>query len=82
MAYTSFTIEAWMYAQSLCNGGCWDNALFGQLEQNAQDRSIHFVVRQQRIYMGFFGDDLQGNLVSPYQEHFSDIVHFCIIENT
>ena len=79
MAYTSFTLEVWMYAQSLCNGGCFDNALFGQFQQNTQDRSLHIIVRNQRIYLGFYSDDVQGNQVSQYREHFTNIIHFCIV---
>ena len=79
MAYTSFTLEVWMYAQSLCNGGCSDNALFGQFQQNTQDRSLHIIVRNQRIYLGFYSDDVQGNQVSQYREHFTNIIHFCIV---
>ena len=79
MAYTSFTLEVWMYAQSLCNGGCSDNALFGQFQQNTQSRSLHIIVRNQRIYLGFYSDDVQGNQVSQYREHFTNIIHFCIV---
>ena len=65
MAYTSFTLEAWMYAQSLCNGStCSDNALFGQFQNNTLDQSLHIIVRNRRIYLGFFADDVQGNQVS------------------
>ncbi len=65
MAFTSFTLEAWMYAQSLCNGTtCTDNALFGQFDQNTLDLSLHIIVRNQRIYLGFFADDVSGIQVS------------------
>ncbi len=65
MAYTSFTLEAWMYATSLCNGTPYsDNALFGQWDQNTLDRSLHIIVRNQRIYFGFWADDAWGNQVS------------------
>jgi hypothetical protein len=65
MAYTSFTLEAWMYAQTLCyNTPCTDNALFGQFQQNIQDHSLHIIVRNQAIYLGFFGDDAVGTTVS------------------
>ena len=69
MAYTSFTLQAWMNAQTLCNGtGCTDNALFGQFQQNNFSRSLHIIVRNQRIYMGFFANDVSGNLVSEKRE--------------
>ncbi len=70
MAYTSFTFEAWMYAQSLCNNiTCTDNALFGQYDQNTQDHSLHIIVRNRRIYFGFYGDDLSGIQVSKQLEN-------------
>ena len=65
MANTSFTIQAWINPQSLCNGsGCRDNALFGQYEQNTPDRSLHIIVRNRTIYLGFYNDDVSGNIVS------------------
>ncbi len=64
MAYTSFTLEVWIYAQTLCNNiTCTDNAIFGQFQQNTQDQSLHIIVRNQRIYLGFFADDVSGNQV-------------------
>lgn len=69
MAYTSFTLEAWMYAQTLCNNnGCTDNALFGQFQQNILDHSLHIIVRNQVIYLGFFADDAQGTQVNAEEE--------------
>ena len=64
MAYTSFTLEVWMYAQTLCNSTCSDNAIFGQFDNNTLDHSLHIIVRNQRIYFGLFNDDLTGNQVS------------------
>jgi hypothetical protein len=65
MAYTSFTLQSWMHAQSLCNGtGCSDNALFGQHQIFNFSRSLHIIVRNQRIYLGFFANDVSGNQVS------------------
>ncbi|CAF2049023.1 unnamed protein product [Rotaria magnacalcarata] len=64
MAYTSFTLEVWAYANSLHNNNPYtDNAVFGQFQQNIQDHSLHIIIRNQRIYLGFFSDDLQGNQV-------------------
>ena len=64
MAYTSFSLVAWVKATTLRNGGLPtgdDNAIFGQYENNTQDRSLHIIVRQQRIYLGFYNDDIRGN---------------------
>ncbi len=64
MAYTSFTLEAWVKAttfENLATGPYEDNAVFGQFQQNVQDQSLHIIVRSQHIYLGFFGDDISGN---------------------
>jgi len=63
MAYTSFSLVAWVKPNTLRTDGepnC-DNAIFGQFEQNTDDRSLHIIVRQQRIYLGFYNDDIRGN---------------------
>ena len=66
MALTSFSLLAWVQATSFHNtatGPYSDNAVFGQFEQNTQDRSLHIIVRNQRIYLGFFADDIAGNIL-------------------
>jgi hypothetical protein len=37
---------------------------FGQFQQNILDHSLHIIVRNRVIYLGFFGDDAQGTQVS------------------
>ncbi|CAF4243708.1 unnamed protein product [Rotaria socialis] len=74
MAYTSFSLSAWIKATTLNNAavnGLSDNGIFGQYEQNSQDLSLHTIVRNQRLYFGFYGDDTQGNqlLVSDTWYH-------------
>jgi hypothetical protein len=65
MAFTSFTLELWMYANTLrTTGSSLDNAIFGQFQQNILDKSLHIIVRNQRIYLGFYGDDAVGTQVS------------------
>ncbi|CAM4770536.1 unnamed protein product [Rotaria magnacalcarata] len=60
-AYTSFTLEVWMYANTLYNSNPYtDNAIFGQFDQNVLDKSLHIIIRNQRIYLGFFSDDVVG----------------------
>lgn len=65
MAYTSFTLSAWVRANSFRTGGgnCADNAVFGQFDQNSKDRSLHIIVRNKKIYLGFYNDDTQGVMV-------------------
>jgi hypothetical protein len=80
MAYTSFTLEAWMYAQTLCTGStCTDNALFGQYDQNVLDHSLHIIVRNQRIYLGFFADDAVGNQVSEHYMYIDKISNLLLL---
>jgi len=64
MAQTSFSLEAWVKAASFHNtnsGPYSDNAIFGQFQNNTLDHSLHIIVRNQVIYLGFFNDDLSGN---------------------
>lgn len=66
MAYTSFSLSAWVNANSLKNGSlgcCSDNAIFGQFDQNSQDLSLHTIVRDRYTYFGFYGDDTSGNTI-------------------
>ena len=68
MAYTSFSLVAWVKANTLRNDGLSsrNNAIFGQHETYTQDRSLHIIVRNQKIYLGFYSDDIQGNrILSP-----------------
>lgn len=65
MAQTSFSLVAWVFATSfnnLATGSYSDNAIFGQFDNNTLDRSLQIIVRNQKIYFGFFSDDIQGNL--------------------
>ena len=74
MAWTSFSLVAWVKATSFTNGYMEDNAIFGQFDQNVQDRSLHIIVRTQLIYLGFYGDDSQG-VITLYPGNW---YHVCI----
>jgi len=65
MAFTSFSLVAWVKATTLRNGSkpYTDNAIFGQFQENTDDKSLHIVVRRHRIYLGFYNDDTQGNIM-------------------
>jgi len=66
MAQTSFSLLAWVKAASFHNtnsGSYSDNAIFGQYQSATQDHSLHIIVRNQVIYLGFFNDDLSGNRI-------------------
>ena len=51
----SFTVEMWFYATSLTTG---DSALFGQFYAQATDQTLHYVIRINKLHLGFYGDDL------------------------
>lgn len=70
MTYTSFSVTVWIKANTFRNGcatSCCDNPLFGQTDQNIQDRSLHMVVRNQRNHFGFYSDDAQGSKILETQ---------------
>ena len=81
MVNTSFSVSAWVKANTLRNGsffGDSDNAIFAQLDTNIDGRSLHFVIRQYRAYLGFFTVDTQGNqLLLPRQwYHVRDLIWY------
>lgn len=64
-SYHSFTVQVWIFANSLCDGTtCLQNVIFGQLEQETKDKALHCTIRNKRIYLGFYNDDVSGNFVS------------------
>ena len=64
MAYTSFSLVAWVKPNTFrtASNPNGDNAIFGQFEQNTKDRSLHIIVRRQKIYLGFYSDDAEGSI--------------------
>lgn len=54
----SFTVEAWLYLYSLAPSG--DRMIFSQCETTAQCRCLHYTVRSNRLYLGFYNDDISG----------------------
>lgn len=75
MSYTSFTLEVWAYPNSLYNSNPYiDNAIFGQYCQAIVDQNLHIVIRNQRIYLGFFSDDLSGSQVIVIHDYFDFIL--------
>jgi hypothetical protein len=58
LSYTSFTVEAWIYAYSLTG----DNAIFAQCAcSTCQDQCLFLIIRNYKMYMGFTLDDLLGS---------------------
>jgi hypothetical protein len=77
MAYTSFTLEVWVYANTLRNSNPYtDNAIFGQFQQNTTDKSLYIIIRNQRAYFGFCSDDVVGIQVSKLRGNHMNIVNF------
>ena len=68
MAYKSFTVEIWVYPNILASGA--DYGIFAQTDAGNTSRALHLNIRNQRIYMGFFSDDLPGNTVSVDHDQF------------
>lgn len=58
MVNRSFTLEAWIYPNTLNSGT--DYGIFGQFDAGITSRAMHIIIRNQKIYFGFFADDLTG----------------------
>ena len=59
MSYTSFTIEAWIYATTAYSG---DNGIFSQCPcSTCSNQCLNLLVRSGRLYAGFLLNDLSGN---------------------
>jgi hypothetical protein len=57
LAYTSFTIEAWIYSAN--NSG--DNGIIGQCQcSSCTNQCFYFLIRAARLYVGFTLNDLSG----------------------
>lgn len=59
LAYTSFTIEAWIYSAT---GFAGDNGIFGQCQcTTCTNQCLYFIIRANRLYIGFTVNDLSGS---------------------
>ena len=65
---SSFTVEVWIYLNSLSPTGDLD--ILGECA-GGQDKCLHYLVRSSRLYMGFLSDDLAGttNLITSVWYH-------------
>lgn len=62
---SSFTVEAWIKPNTISG----DQAILGQaIPGNPDNRTLHLILRNGRVHMGFFGDDLQGQTDVPAQQ--------------
>ncbi|CAF1533832.1 unnamed protein product [Adineta ricciae] len=55
-ANVSFTVEMWIYPTSLSNN--IDYGLFSQYGSSTTDNSLHLIIRNNILLMGFYADDL------------------------
>ncbi|MCC5934155.1 MAG: T9SS type A sorting domain-containing protein [Balneolales bacterium] len=59
---SSFTVEAWVKPSSVSG----DRTILGQnISGNPDSRTIHLILRNGRVHMGFYGDDLTGQTDVP-----------------
>ncbi|CAF2828970.1 unnamed protein product [Rotaria sp. Silwood2] len=54
----SFTIEAWIYPIGFSNSN--DYGIFGQCQAISNNSCLYFIVRNNKLYCGFYFNDLQG----------------------
>ena len=54
----SWTFEAWIYLHSCVYG--IDNPILGQMEWRVMDKYLHLLVRNRRLRLAFYSDDLDG----------------------
>lgn len=62
MAYKSFTIEVWVYPNTLASGA--DYCLFSQVDAVVTNRMLHLNIRNRNIYLGFYYNDVAGTTVN------------------
>ncbi|CAF1486885.1 unnamed protein product, partial [Rotaria sp. Silwood1] len=53
----SFTIEAWIYPIGFTGG---EYGIFGQCQSTSTNLCLHFTSRNDKLYCGFYGNDVQG----------------------
>lgn len=72
----SFTIEMWIYMNISRPTG--DSSIFSQCEVHLFSRCLHYTIRQNRPYMGFFGNDIFGrtNLTAGVWYHLAYVYDF------
>ena len=56
----SFTVEAWIYITSSLSSSI-DYGIFGQYQTFSNDRNLLILIRANKLHMGFYSDDLDGN---------------------
>ena len=57
LSYRSFTVEMWFNSDQLTMD---DYGLFGQCDSPSLDHSLHYVIRNFNLHLGFYNDDLSS----------------------
>jgi hypothetical protein len=58
LAYTSFTVEAWIYPTSFAT----DRGIFSQCQcSTCSNQCLYMIIRSSKLYMGFLSNDLAGS---------------------
>ena len=72
----SFTVEGWIYLDTLSPSSDLD--IFTQTESSNFSRRLHYVVRNNKLYMGFFANDLIAttSLTTSVWYHFAFVYDF------
>ncbi|CAF1633714.1 unnamed protein product, partial [Didymodactylos carnosus] len=65
LSYTSFTFEVWINTAtiSISNNNLSDNAIIGQCDSLTADKCLSLALRNGRVLMSFYGNDLSGSTV-------------------
>ena len=74
----SFTVEAWIYLYTSKPVG--DAFIFIQCDTNVLDKCLHYVLRRNKLYLGFYSDDIIGttNLTTSVWYHVAFVYDFSL----
>jgi hypothetical protein len=76
LAYTSFTIEAWIYSTTSYTA---DNGVFSQCQcSTCANQCLYFIVRASRLYVGFTLNDVSGpsTLTTNFWYHIAFVYNY------
>lgn len=57
LSFRSFTVQMWFYLTTLTNA---DHGLFEQKDSGFTNHFLHYIIRNERIYLGFYFNDISG----------------------
>ena len=77
---TSWTFELWIYPQSIPSTS--NSPLIVQCQSSSTDRCLHLVIRNQKVYFGFYNDDVSGvQILVPLRWYHLAFVFDCSTRN-